>query len=105
MNPALDLLYRLVALAVCVYWARKAWRGYVEGKIMFVSDDWLDWSRWSRQEFSPGHHADPVLDADGRHGFRLCGSASSVRSSGGSRTAEHPHRRAGRVALAGRGQP
>lgn len=51
MNPALDLLYRLVALAVCVYCARKAWLGFVERKIMFVSDDWLDWSRWSRQVF------------------------------------------------------
>lgn len=51
MNAALDLLYRLVALAVCVYCARKAWLGYVERKILFVSDDWLDWSRWSRQEF------------------------------------------------------
>jgi hypothetical protein len=44
-------LYRLVALAVCVYCARKAWLGYVEGKILFVSDDWRDWSRRSRQVF------------------------------------------------------
>jgi hypothetical protein len=51
MNPALDLLYRLAAIGISVYFARKAWYGYVERKILFVSDDWLDWSRWSRQEF------------------------------------------------------
>jgi hypothetical protein len=51
MNPALDLAYRLVALAVCVYFVRKTWYGYVERKILFVSDDWWDWSRWSRQVF------------------------------------------------------
>ena len=51
MNPALDLLYRLVAIGLCIYFARKAWLGYVERKILFVSDDWLDWSRWSRQVF------------------------------------------------------
>ena len=51
MNPALDLGYRLVALAVCVYCGRKVWYGFVERKILFVSDDWFDWSRWSRQVF------------------------------------------------------
>lgn len=67
MNPALDLLYRLGALALCIYCARKAWLGYVEGRILFVSDDWLDWSRWSRQEF----HRDtmPV-----RYWMQLCGT-------------------------------
>ena len=51
MNPLLDVGYRLVAMAVCVYCARKAWYGFVERKITFVSDDWLDWSRWSHQQF------------------------------------------------------
>jgi hypothetical protein len=51
MNPALDLLYRFVTIGFSIYWARKAWYGYVERKILFVNDDWLDWSRWSRQEF------------------------------------------------------
>ncbi|QAU45836.1 hypothetical protein [Bradyrhizobium guangzhouense] len=51
MNPSLDLLYRLAAFGVSIYCGRKAWYGYVERKILFVSDDWWDWSRWSRQEF------------------------------------------------------
>lgn len=51
MNPFLDFGYRLVAIAACVYCGRKAWIGFVERKITFVSDDWLDWSRWSRQVF------------------------------------------------------
>ena len=51
MTPLLDLGYRLVAMAVCVYCGRKAWVGLVERKIAFVSDDWLDWSGWSRQVF------------------------------------------------------
>ncbi|MDN5004613.1 hypothetical protein ACFQZO_27575 [Bradyrhizobium sp. GCM10027634] len=51
MNPALDLLYRLIAIGISIYWARKAWYGYIERKILFVNDDWLDWSRWSRQMF------------------------------------------------------
>ena len=42
MNPALDLLYRLAAIGISIYFARKAWYGYVERKILFVSDDWLD---------------------------------------------------------------
>lgn len=70
MNPALDLLYRLVALAVCVYCARKAWLGYVERRILFVSGDWLDWSRWSRQVFDRDTMPIRYLDADGRHGLR-----------------------------------
>ncbi|MET4070374.1 hypothetical protein ABID58_005178 [Bradyrhizobium sp. S3.2.6] len=51
MNPALDLLYHVAAIGISIYCARKAWYGYVERKILFVSDDWLDWSRWSRQVF------------------------------------------------------
>ncbi|MCG2645260.1 MULTISPECIES: hypothetical protein [Bradyrhizobium] len=51
MNPSLDLLYRLAAFGISIYCVRKAWYGYVERKILFVSDDWWDWSRWSRQEF------------------------------------------------------
>ncbi|MBW7961215.1 hypothetical protein [Bradyrhizobium sp. BR 10261] len=51
MNPAVDLLYRLAAFGLGIYCVRKAWYGYVERKILFVSDDWWDWSRWSRQEF------------------------------------------------------
>ena len=52
MNPALDLLYRLAMIALSIYCARKAWYGYVERKILFVSGDWLGWSsRWSRQVF------------------------------------------------------
>jgi len=51
MNPALDLLYRLAAFGLSIYCVRKAWYGYVERKILFVSNDWWDWSRWSRQEF------------------------------------------------------
>lgn len=51
MNPALDLLYRLAAIGVCIYCARKVWYSLVERKILFISDDRLDWSRWSRQEF------------------------------------------------------
>ncbi|MCG2626010.1 hypothetical protein L6654_05155 [Bradyrhizobium sp. WYCCWR 13023] len=70
MNPSLDLLYRLAAFGISIYCVRKAWYGYVERKILFVSDDWWDWSRWSRQEVLPRHHADPLLDADGRHGRR-----------------------------------
>lgn len=42
MNPALDLLYRFAAIGISIYCARKAWYGYVERKILFVSDDWLD---------------------------------------------------------------
>ncbi len=51
MNPALDLLYRFALIGVSIYCVRKAWFGYVERKILFVSDDWWDWSRWSRQMF------------------------------------------------------
>jgi hypothetical protein len=51
MNPFFDFGYRLVAIAACVYCGRKVWYGFVERKILFVSDDWWDWSRWSRQEF------------------------------------------------------
>jgi hypothetical protein len=51
MNPALDLGYRIVALALGACCAHRAWHGVVAGKITFVSDDWLDWSRWSRQVF------------------------------------------------------
>ena len=42
MNPALDLLYRFATIGFCIYFARKAWYGYLERKILFVSDDWLD---------------------------------------------------------------
>lgn len=45
MNPALDLLYRLAALGFSIYCARKVWLGFVERRIMFVSDSWLVWSR------------------------------------------------------------
>jgi hypothetical protein len=51
MNPALDLLYRLAAIGMSIYCVRKAWHGFVERKILFVSDNLFDWSRWSRQEF------------------------------------------------------
>ena len=51
LNFLLDTGYRLVAIAACIYCSRKAWYGLVERKIMFVSDDWWDWSRWSRQMF------------------------------------------------------
>ncbi|WP_441237526.1 hypothetical protein [Bradyrhizobium sp. 930_D9_N1_4] len=51
MSPALDLGYRLVAGGMSVYCARQAYYGLVERKIQFVSDDWLDWSRWSSQMF------------------------------------------------------
>jgi hypothetical protein len=51
MNPALDLLYRFAMIGLSIYCARRAWNGYVERKILFVSDDWWDWSRWSRQVF------------------------------------------------------
>ncbi len=47
VNPALDLLYRFATIGFSIYLARKAWYGYVERKILFVSDDWLDWSRLS----------------------------------------------------------
>jgi hypothetical protein len=56
---------------MCIYCARKAWYGFVERKILFISDDWLDWSRWSRQVFYRDTNAGPVLDADVRHGLRL----------------------------------
>jgi hypothetical protein len=48
MNPALDLLYRFVVFGFSIYLARKAWYGYVERKILFVSNNWWD---WSHQEF------------------------------------------------------
>lgn len=35
----------------CASCVHKVWYGYVERKILFISNDWLDWSRWSRQEF------------------------------------------------------
>jgi hypothetical protein len=41
----------LLAIGIGVSFGRKAGVGYIERKILFVSDDWLDWSRWARQEF------------------------------------------------------
>jgi len=67
VNPALDLLYRLVAIGMCIYCARKAWYGFVERKILFISDDWLDLSRWSRQVF----YRDTMPVRYWRHGLRL----------------------------------
>jgi len=51
MNPAIDLAYRVVAITLAIYCGRKAWCGFVEGKIKFISSDLLDWSEWSSQIF------------------------------------------------------
>lgn len=46
-----DIGYRIVAIALCIYSGRQFWLGLVERKATLVNDDWLDWSRWARQEF------------------------------------------------------
>jgi hypothetical protein len=51
VNTLLDIGYRIGAFALSVYCGRQVWYGFVERKITFVSDDWLDWSKWSRQVF------------------------------------------------------
>ncbi len=51
MSLALDLGYRIVAIASCLYCIRRVWHGLAERQIALINDDWLDWSRWSRQVF------------------------------------------------------
>jgi hypothetical protein len=51
VNTLLDIGYRIGALTLSVHSCRQVWYGFVERKITFVSDDWLDWSQWSRQVF------------------------------------------------------
>lgn len=47
--PALDLGYRVVAVALCLSCGRKVWYGLVERKITFINGDLLDWWSPTRQ--------------------------------------------------------
>jgi hypothetical protein len=49
--PALDLGYRVVAIALCFSCGRAVWYGLVERKITFFNTDLLDWWSPSRQVF------------------------------------------------------
>jgi hypothetical protein len=39
-----DILYRIVAIAICLYCSRKLWYGLVERKISYRNGDFLNWS-------------------------------------------------------------
>jgi hypothetical protein len=67
VNPLFDIGYRIVAVAVCIYFGRTVWHGFAERKITVFNTDLLDW--WTPSQ---------VFHRDGmpiRYWMFMCGRA------------------------------